>query len=262
MLSEIPLVTLLFGIVAAGNSVESRSDTLTDRIENEHAIKIEIDAAVRKYTEPLLQELEKLNEDTRKETAVLRQDLDTLKQENALLNERFHTTKAENEKRQHHLLSVVEYIGMNQKDTIKSRKKRQPIEAVAFHAYQNSDKCIHDLQTFVYDNVLINDGNGYSANDGIFDAPVTGVYVFTWSVADFHDWYAAELVVNGMSRGATIADNDSQDIAVGTAVVVVHVQAGSHVFVRRSGGGGCNVLNKPGSATNSFSGWLLYITEP
>ncbi|XP_052251744.1 uncharacterized protein LOC127858579 isoform X2 [Dreissena polymorpha] len=130
----------------------------------------------------------------------------------------------------------------------------------------------HELEMLRQENALLHEmckattnenelrvkSNGYSTRDGIFDPPVSGVYVFTWSIADHHDWYAAELVVDGVSRGATIADNDTDDTAVGTAVVVLYVRAGSHVFVRRSAGNGCTVLNEDNLARNSFSGWLLY----
>ncbi|XP_052791470.1 complement C1q-like protein 4 [Mya arenaria] len=140
--------------------------------------------------------------------------------------------------------------------------KRQTIpEQVAFHAFQDGNKCIQNKQTLVYEHAPINEGNGYSSSDGIFDAPLAGLYVFTWTVADFHDWYATELMADGVSRGATIADNGDTDIATGTAIVVVKLNAGSHVFVRRSIGGGCNVVNIAERARNSFSGWLLFPAE-
>ncbi|KAH3711259.1 complement C1q-like protein 4 isoform X1 [Dreissena polymorpha] len=221
-MKQMMLLSALLFVVAEDATAELRDISFEERMQ----------AIIRNETELMRQELEKMN-DIMHET---RHELEMLRQENALLHEMCKATTNENE----------------------LRVKRQHVQSVAFHAYQSGNKCIQNMQTFVYEQVLLNDGNGYSTRDGIFDPPVSGVYVFTWSIADHHDWYAAELVVDGVSRGATIADNDTDDTAVGTAVVVLYVRAGSHVFVRRSAGNGCTVLNEDNLARNSFSGWLLY----
>lgn len=90
--------------------------------------------------------------------------------------------------------------------------------------------------------------------------PASGTYVFTWTVVgDIHSYFVAELVVDGVRRGMTLSDAEDADLAVGTTVVLVTVNAGDHVFVRKFAGDDdkCQAVNAD-NARNTFSGWLLF----
>ena len=99
-------------------------------------------------------------------------------------------------------------------------------------------------------------GNGYHANDGIFTAPTSGLYLFSWTIfSEDEDWVETELVVDGRRKGYVSVDTTTTDITPGTGVVLTHVNAGEHVFVRRFAGGGCH-LSRNG-VRNSFTGILM-----
>ncbi|XP_052251348.1 uncharacterized protein LOC127858335 isoform X2 [Dreissena polymorpha] len=189
MMSILCVSVVLCG-VAADTIAGPRCEALEERVQ----------AIIKKETEVVRKELEtqwnafihEASEVTRNEIEVLRKELEMLRQENMLLHRMYNAQTTEKE------LHV----------------KRQHTQSVAFHAYQSGEKCIHDMQAFVYEHVLLNNGNGYKAFDGIFEPPVGGVYVFTWTVVKNHDWYATELVVDGVSRGVTIADNNDDAIAI------------------------------------------------
>lgn len=58
------------------------------------------------------------------------------------------------------------------------------MSAVAFYGYLSKSSA-HNLSphhTIVYDTMVINRDNRYNQGDGIFIAPVTGVYAFHFSV--------------------------------------------------------------------------------
>lgn len=103
-------------------------------------------------------------------------------------------------------------------------------------------------------------GNGYNGQDGIFDAPITGVYVFTITlVPDFFKYVQAEIVINGVVKGNIFADSDEiHDIHPASTSIVVHVNAGDHVLVRRGTNSDCDVLSDTSHARTSFSGWFLF----
>ena len=110
-----------------------------------------------------------------------------------------------------------------------------------------------------------NAGNGY--NNGIFDAPVSGMYVFFWTVScTDRRSVATELVKNGARQASVYADSkDGDDYANAPNTAVMQVDKGQQVHVRYStytpGGypdGGYRTIE--GGDRDSFSGWLLYET--
>ena len=124
--------------------------------------------------------------------------------------------------------------------------------------------CVHFLHN-VYkmnnDFQVIDVGDGYNNQDGIFDVPVTGVYVFMYTVyaKDFH-YVRAELVINGQVKTAAMADCETvRELHSSTATIVISVNAGDHVLVRRADTTSqCNVLSNANQAFSTFSGWMLY----
>jgi len=128
---------------------------------------------------------------------------------------------------------------------------------VAFYAKYSADQCVSVGQVLTYDEVPVNEGNGYTSHDGIFIAPVSGVYVFSVTLVSVRDtWMRVVLVVNGVEM-ATIA-SDRADYLQASSTIVAHVQNGEHVLVRVSGEYTCKLSSNPIHGTSSFSGWLLF----
>lgn len=134
-------------------------------------------------------------------------------------------------------------------------------QPVAFYAYMNSyhASSLPSHVTLVFDTVQLNDGNGYNKHDGVFITPRTGVYAFHWSIKiAAHSWASVEIVVNGTPIGCAATESQRVgDWHTGSELVVTHVNAGDHVFLRTQE----NVvgyLMSNSRARTSFSGWLLY----
>lgn len=135
-----------------------------------------------------------------------------------------------------------------------------PKGVIAFHAYLSQDSpgplpMHHIIQ---YDMVPVNKGYGYHAFDGIFDAPSSGTYVFTWSImSGAKDVVSTELMRNTDVLGSRMAGSvfsTEWDFATGT--VVTNVNQGDHVYVRLRQASRSHVPSFPPSRT-TFSGWLL-----
>ncbi|XP_045163975.2 uncharacterized protein LOC123528304 [Mercenaria mercenaria] len=149
---------------------------------------------------------------------------------------------------------------MTNKSTKLNRLAKRQAESIAFHVYLTGNSCFNDQQVLLFDGEEVDIGSAYNEHDGIYVVPETGIYVFSWSyLSNYHEWAQTEIVVNGVSKGSTISDDPTN---VGfwspaTALVVVSVNAGDHVFIRRVGGRGCTAIGKNGYARTTFSGWKL-----
>lgn len=112
---------------------------------------------------------------------------------------------------------------------------------VAFYAYMShTEYSPSNHHTIIFDIPVTNLGNGYNHFSGIFSVPTSGVYVFSWTIADSMAGYVfSELVVNADVVGGiltqTLSDNDRIST---TGLVVKEVRQGDVVYVRTSATGG------------------------
>lgn len=115
--------------------------------------------------------------------------------------------------------------------------------------------------TLIFDTVITNVGASYNKHDGVFTAPVSGVYVFSWNIYSNYDGNIfTELMVNSDKKGGT--RSDSHTVAEdhnSSHSVIVEVGQGDIVFIRThptiSSTG--NIISSSTSYQSSFSGWLL-----
>ena len=107
---------------------------------------------------------------------------------------------------------------------------------------------------------VIDVGDGYNSQDGIFNVPVTGVYVFTYTIYTYHHYVRTELVINGQVKTTAMTDAESADeVRTATAILVISANAGDHVFVRRADTHSqCNIFSSITYVVPTFSGWILY----
>ncbi|XP_062601274.1 complement C1q-like protein 4 [Saccostrea cucullata] len=128
--------------------------------------------------------------------------------------------------------------------------------SVTFSAYQSTSKSYKQHETWIYDTVLVNDGNAYNKATGTFTAPSGGVYVFTWATLTAPGKAAHPyLRVNGNYKGWTAFNNKhtSQQVwSSGSNTIVVRLKKGDKVNVA-SGYLAAYAREK----FSSFSGWKI-----
>ena len=106
---------------------------------------------------------------------------------------------------------------------------------------------------------VTNAGDGYSNRDGIFDAPVSGLYVVVYTLyGGSRTELRGKLIVDGQVKTASVADGyNGVDYVTPTTVIVIviHVNAGERVFVRRAyENSGCLTISSAFKGWSSFTG--------
>ncbi|KAK3106152.1 hypothetical protein FSP39_013775 [Pinctada imbricata] len=150
----------------------------------------------------------------------------------------------------------------NNKDMQKGRTiLNQPsgVNIVAFYAYMSSPmKNVGEHHTLIFDHAVTNVGNHYHPNSGVFIAPTSGLYAFSWSirirVGEYHD---IDLAVNGKSVGVTHHWANSDEDHHSGATVIVQVSQGDDVFLRTSTHSNVGGIWSDSSGQSSFTGWKL-----
>ncbi|XP_061188590.1 complement C1q-like protein 2 [Saccostrea echinata] len=130
---------------------------------------------------------------------------------------------------------------------------------VAFSALYGSDMAgISTGYILKFSSVITNLGNYYNPTDGIFVAPVHGLYMFQWTMICYtsgSNSCGTSLRVNNAGKGYLYSgENGNGYHHTGSKTVIVEVQAGNHVWVQTE-----NWSNIFIQAQSSFTGCLLSI---
>uniref|UniRef100_A0A3P8S0A8 Cerebellin 18 n=1 Tax=Amphiprion percula TaxID=161767 RepID=A0A3P8S0A8_AMPPE len=114
-----------------------------------------------------------------------------------------------------------------------------------------------------YDVVTLNHGSGYNPALGIFTAPRSGLYSFSFSVyskvgvAGERMYYKVRLMRDGEAMASTWEDNREDSEDSGSQSVLLSLQQGGQVYVELLNG---RQLCGNAEGLNSFSGSLIYPT--
>jgi hypothetical protein len=132
---------------------------------------------------------------------------------------------------------------------------------VAFSAWVSANIVSpRDDQTFVYDHIITNSGNAYNNHNGMFTAPVRGIYAFYSSLlTGAGKSMELEIVHNG-SVFCRLYSGDMNFWGPGFNMAIIELNVGDTVWVR------VNVFAHDAGVTidsrfTSFSGFLLYETQ-
>lgn len=110
-----------------------------------------------------------------------------------------------------------------------------------------------------FDEVSINEGNHFNPGDGIFVAPVSGTYQFSWTTLTT----SGKLVETEMRVDNVIKESLhislGTGIISGTKVVLCKVKKGDHVWIQTSKTYGANYFHiANANAKSSFTGMLIH----
>ncbi|XP_060553897.1 complement C1q tumor necrosis factor-related protein 1-like [Ruditapes philippinarum] len=140
----------------------------------------------------------------------------------------------------------------------KSRRRRET-EVVAFSVYLN-----HDIDHMgighhiVFNKVITNEGAGYNVYTGIFTVPVTGLYLFTFSMNDIDHISNLQLVMDG-SNLVDIVDNPvNNEESMSSNTVIVHVNKGQSLWIQEYTNNDGSIRSRELWRYCIFSGILLY----
>ncbi|XP_061188303.1 cerebellin-1-like [Saccostrea echinata] len=131
---------------------------------------------------------------------------------------------------------------------------------VLFSAYKSSTEgSISTKVTIRFDKTYINLGNHYHTEDGIFIAPVTGVYMFHWTIATGSSAFSTQLMVAGTPRASNLIPHPGGSNSA-SAMVIINVTKDDHVWIQLYGSsehvyGGSNSIGY--SYQSTFSGIFL-----
>ncbi|XP_060553287.1 complement C1q-like protein 2 [Ruditapes philippinarum] len=110
-----------------------------------------------------------------------------------------------------------------------------------------------------FDKVLLNDGDGYEASTGVFRAKVSGVYMFTYAIAQRNkNEIRVNLMYDGkIINGAVAEGRHTYHDAQGTNTAIIHVCKDKAVWIEAVT---CGPLegNSADRRFTTFSGFLLY----
>nr|XP_034328987.1 complement C1q subcomponent subunit B-like [Crassostrea gigas] len=183
-------------------------------------------------------------------TAIL-QRLETLEEDVSMLNQTLNSCPSE----------CNEFSKSNTETREKRIIPQGQGSQVAFHAqltHTIGNLGIH--QTIRFNSVLLNEGNGYSTRSGVFVAPISGLYVFAWTISDEETHCMKyDVVKNSVVLTYHISDAANHpDWAVSSGTIVTRMNSGDRVWIRVSDFYKCmHYVFGTGYGTSLFVGYLL-----
>ena len=141
------------------------------------------------------------------------------------------------------------------------RKTRLATEPVAFYAYMTSNLSPpSNGHAIIFDHVQTNAGDGYDAFSGIFRAPSSGIYFFTWTIYSAgHGQTRFHIFVNYAVYGYTFCDTEGTgDYNSDSASMVVHLNTNDHVYIRTGMDCTTRVISNTNYGISTFAGWKIF----
>ncbi|XP_061188585.1 cerebellin-2-like [Saccostrea echinata] len=128
-------------------------------------------------------------------------------------------------------ITDIQVIKFQKKEILPIRKN-----LVAFSAWMKTKSGMSPGFSLKFGNVTTNIGDHYHPTDGIFIAPVHGLYMFHWTMNCFHSGShhcATSLMVDGVKKGYIISgENAGNYYHTGSNTLLLELKAGTHVWVQ------------------------------
>jgi hypothetical protein len=202
----------------------------------------------------------------RSENRALRADVDRLNVEVERLRNgvdaapSYHDNIPGNNDNEKEEIQNKEIIVISESDVNSIRHTRVSPEPVAFYAYMSQNEPRPSLHhTLTFDVVKTNLGGGYDEYSGMFTAPSSGVYVFTWTIyTGLHGQTKFEIYVNHDVLDSVVGDtDDAGDYDSDSATIVVSLNARDHVYIRSAVACSTDIISIQNGVRTSFAGWKL-----
>ena len=142
--------------------------------------------------------------------------------------------------------------------------KRQVSENIAFCAYLDHNVYHMGIGHVIkYNKALLNDGSGYNTHTGIFTAPLTGVYLFTFSFDSHAGKTELRLSIDDVNIVGSVVDHvgTNNNLLVGGNSAIIHVTKGQAVWTETYYTDNQDIESQESYRKTTFSGVLLYLTE-
>ena len=131
---------------------------------------------------------------------------------------------------------------------------------VAFYAYLNvAETNIGTHHPLIFDVPVTNYGNGYNKHTGIFTAPQSGVFVFSFTIfPDRGSSIAVNIYRNSEVVGQVYSYISSPDFSGTSMVAVLSMRIGDVTFIRTSPTTtSSGSIYSDGNVKSSFAGWKI-----
>ncbi|XP_052812646.1 complement C1q tumor necrosis factor-related protein 3-like isoform X2 [Mya arenaria] len=151
-----------------------------------------------------------------------------------------------------HCMNEVDRLTLDLNHT----KEQLRVPTILFKATKVSNKIPNQGQIIVFKETLSNFGNGYDSNTGIFDAPVSGSYLFTVHLCSEPGGYIVSNLVNDGKTQTTDSNYDKEGKVCNTSEAIVYLEVSSKVWVEMFAAG--NKIREDGHRFSYFSGVLLH----
>ena len=129
---------------------------------------------------------------------------------------------------------------------------------ISFFARLSATITLNKNSIVKFDEVSVNEGNHFNSGDGIFVAPVSGTYQFSWTTITTSSKLAeTELRVDNAIKETLHISLGAGTIS-GTKVVLCKVTKGDHVWIQTSNVHATNFFVVANAAKSSFTGMLIH----
>ncbi|XP_063397450.1 uncharacterized protein LOC134681740 [Mytilus trossulus] len=163
----------------------------------------------------------------------------------------------------------IERLSRADNDDVQYIKMRK---FIGFSAYMSTSfvdghsSSLSEGKTLIFDQTETNTASVYNTNTGIFQAPSSGMYAFTWTICvnsnikegGGYGEFGTDLVVDGRICGKVHADTETGgDDACSTGFVTKYVRGGGTVYLRNTSDHQGRLRSSDGHTRTTFSGWKL-----
>lgn len=155
------------------------------------------------------------------------------------------------------LTNVVQRLEerLNNITHIIEKDKASERKAVFFFVRRSDYVTLNKYSIVTFSEAVINEGKHFNIYDGIFVAPVSGIYQFTWTTrTESSKTAGTELRVNNIQQAFSYMNiGSSAGYASATMITLCQVQEGHHVWIQTTSSFSENYFY-----VNSFTGMLIH----